>query len=103
MTRITLLLVVTFVALGARTVQAQAPVSPGPSRSASVAGIVVSAAARPVAEPAPAPMTRAKSRAFMIVGGVAFIGGLLVGDTAGTAIAIGGLGLGVYGLYFYLQ
>ena len=38
---------------------------------------------------------------FMIGGGVAFVGGLLIGGTAGTIIAAGGVGLGVYGAIIY--
>jgi hypothetical protein len=39
----------------------------------------------------------------MVVGGAAFVGGLLVGDDAGTAIAVVGLGIGLYGLYLYMR
>jgi hypothetical protein len=38
-----------------------------------------------------------------IVGGAAFIGGLLIGDSAGTAIAVGGLIMGLIGLYLWLK
>lgn len=38
-----------------------------------------------------------------IVGGAALIGGLLIGDDAGTAIAVGGLILGLVGLYLWLK
>ena len=38
-----------------------------------------------------------------IVGGAAFIGGLLIGDSAGTAIAVGGLVMGLIGLYLWLK
>jgi hypothetical protein len=38
----------------------------------------------------------------MIVGGAALIGGLIVGDNAGTAIAVGGLVIGLLGLWTYL-
>ena len=38
----------------------------------------------------------------MIVGGAALIGGLIVGDNAGTAIAVGGLIVGLLGLWTYL-
>jgi hypothetical protein len=41
--------------------------------------------------------------ALMIVGGAAFIAGLIIGGGAGTAIAIGGAVIGLYGLYLYLQ
>jgi hypothetical protein len=38
-----------------------------------------------------------------IVGGAAVIGGLLIGDDAGTAIAVGGLVMGLIGLYLWLK
>ena len=38
---------------------------------------------------------------FMIGGAAAFIGGLLIGGTAGTIVAAGGVGLGVYGAIIY--
>lgn len=38
---------------------------------------------------------------FMIGGAAAFVGGLLIGGTAGTIIAAGGVGLGVYGAIIY--
>jgi hypothetical protein len=41
--------------------------------------------------------------ALMIVGGAAFIAGLIIGGGAGTAIAIAGAAIGLYGLYLYLQ
>ena len=43
--------------------------------------------------------SRESGRTMMLVGGVAFLGGLLIGDNAGTAIAIGGLAVGVWGFY----
>ena len=39
----------------------------------------------------------------MIVGGAAFLAGAIIGDEAGTLIMIGGAGVGIYGLYLYLQ
>ena len=38
-----------------------------------------------------------------IVGGAALIGGLLIGESAGTAIAVGGLIMGLIGLYLWLK
>jgi hypothetical protein len=40
---------------------------------------------------------------LMLVGGAAFLAGLLIGDDAGTAVALGGAIVGLYGLYLYLQ
>jgi len=40
---------------------------------------------------------------LMIVGGGAFIAGLIIGGGAGTAIAIAGAVMALYGLYLYLR
>lgn len=40
---------------------------------------------------------------LMIVGAAALIAGLLIGGGAGTAIAVAGAVVGLYGLYLYLQ
>ncbi|MFL5574501.1 MAG: hypothetical protein ACJ79S_00800 [Gemmatimonadaceae bacterium] len=47
--------------------------------------------------------TRTQSKALMIVGGAAFVAGAIIGDDAGTIIMIAGAGVGLYGLYQYLQ
>lgn len=44
-----------------------------------------------------------KGGTLMIVGGVALFMGLVLGDDVGTVLMIGGLGLGVWGLYLYVQ
>lgn len=44
-----------------------------------------------------------QSVALMIVGGAALITGLVIGDDVGTLIAVGGAGIGLYGLYNYLK
>jgi hypothetical protein len=41
--------------------------------------------------------------ALMIVGGAALLAGLIIGDDAGTVVAIGGAIIGLYGLYQYLR
>jgi hypothetical protein len=41
--------------------------------------------------------------ALMIVGGAGFIAGLIIGGGAGTAIAIAGAVIALYGLYLYLR
>jgi len=46
-------------------------------------------------------MGKREGRALALVGGAAVIAGLLIGDDAGTVIAIGGAGLGLYGLYVW--
>lgn len=84
------------------------------------------AVATPVAEPttgptlaaasvavrhAESPVTNAPARragygqpvALMVVGGAALLTGLIIGHSAGTAIAVGGAVVGLVGLYQYLQ
>jgi|SRR5579862_767290 len=41
--------------------------------------------------------------ALMIVGGAAFITGLIIGGGAGTALAVGGVLVAAYGLYLFLK
>jgi hypothetical protein len=60
---------------------------------------------------AESPVTAAPARragygqpvALMVVGGAALLTGLIIGDSAGTAIAVGGAVVGLVGLYQYLQ
>lgn len=47
--------------------------------------------------------SRSSGRVLAIVGGAAFIGGLLIDGDAGTAIAVGGLVVGLIGLYQWLK
>ena len=44
-----------------------------------------------------------QAEVLMIVGGAAFLAGAVIGDDAGTLIMIGGAGIGLWGLYLYLQ
>ena len=44
-----------------------------------------------------------QSRALMLVGLATFIAGAVIGNDAGTIIMIAGAGIGLYGLYQYLQ
>ena len=44
-----------------------------------------------------------QSQVLMIVGGAALITGLIIGDDVGDVLAIGGAGVGLFGLYRYLQ
>ncbi|HEX9055218.1 MAG TPA: hypothetical protein VF830_09950 [Gemmatimonadales bacterium] len=46
-------------------------------------------------------MGRREGRALALVGGAAVIAGILIGEDAGTVIAIGGAGIGLYGLYIW--
>jgi hypothetical protein len=42
-----------------------------------------------------------RGKVFMIAGAAALVGGLIVGGDVGTLIAVGGVGLGVYGIILY--
>ncbi|HEX5436973.1 MAG TPA: hypothetical protein VFW98_07435 [Gemmatimonadaceae bacterium] len=44
-----------------------------------------------------------KSEALMIVGGAAVVTGAIIGGGPGALIAVAGVGVGLYGLYLYLQ
>lgn len=44
-----------------------------------------------------------RSESLMIIGGVVFLAGAIIGDDPGTIIMIGGAAVGIYGLYLYLQ
>ena len=44
-----------------------------------------------------------KGQVYMIVGGAAFIVGAVVGHEVGTIVMLGGAGVGIYGLYLYLD
>lgn len=52
-------------------------------------------------------MARGKSfgeaEALMIVGGAAFVAGMLIDGRVGTFVSVVGLGVGLYGLYLYLR
>lgn len=88
----------------ARTsVRAVAPA--GPRLDAARTGIVLApvVASEPMV---PAPMYRkanVRGRNLMILGGAAILGGAIVGGDAGNLVSLGGLGVGLYGLYIYLN
>jgi hypothetical protein len=44
-----------------------------------------------------------KSVALMIVGGAALVTGAIIGGAPGALVAVAGAGVGLYGLYLYLQ
>jgi hypothetical protein len=73
----------------------------GPSLAA--ASVAVRHAELPTA---PSPAKRAgygQPVALMVVGGAAVLTGLIIGNDAGAAIAVGGAVVGLIGLYQYLQ
>ncbi|MGH7546152.1 MAG: hypothetical protein ACREKI_08225 [Gemmatimonadota bacterium] len=60
--------------------------------------------ARPeLAVPGAAQKDKETGLTLMIVGGSALVAGLIIGDTAGTILAVGGIGVGAYGLYLYMD
>ena len=92
--------------------------SPARAQSSATAGPTLSAAsvgARRVTpensldsrEAAAAPFQvrggRGQSAALMVVGGIAFVAGILVGGGAGAVMMVGGAAAGLYGLYLFLQ
>ncbi len=64
---------------------------------------VDAAAASANTAPAAARGGRSHGEVLMIVGGVAILTGIVVGNSAGYAISIAGAVIGIYGLYQYLQ
>jgi hypothetical protein len=88
----------------AADVAAPAPKATGPTMDAASVAV-----RQPVSSEARAPNAQARRAglgrpiALMAVGGAALLTGLIIGDDAGTVIAVGGAVIGLYGLYQYLQ
>lgn len=78
-----------------------------PRRESTVAGVRTDREPRDLAIGSSAAAlqgrTSGRGQLYMVIGGAAFVGGLLIGDDAGTAIAVVGLGIGIYGLYLYMK
>jgi hypothetical protein len=90
-------------------ITATAP-APGPTTDAATAGIRVHTTSENLTAHDAA--ARAMSSgggnvgtgvALMIVGGAALITGLIIGGGAGTALAVGGVLVGAFGLYVFLK
>jgi len=86
-------------------VAAPAPRATGPTMDAAAVGV-----RQPVSKEDRTPNAMMQRRkgygqpiALMVVGGAALLTGLIIGGGAGTAIAVGGAVVGLYGLYEYLQ
>lgn len=85
-------------------VAARAPKASGPTMDAASVAV-----RQQVTTEAREPNAQARRRglgrpiALMAVGGAALLSGLIIGDDAGTVIAVGGAVIGLYGLYQYLQ
>jgi hypothetical protein len=54
-------------------------------------------------QPQPANMPSASGTGLMIAGAALFVAGLIVGDDAGTVLAVSGAAIGAYGLYLYFR
>lgn len=75
----------------------------GPRRDAAVSGVRLQVTDAPLTPVVVAPRSRGRGQTLAIVGGAAFLGGLIIGDDVGTVIAVGGLGVGIYGLWLWLS
>ena len=78
-----------------------AAVSYAPTLAATRLGVSVDDQAPLTVNASAARMGRREGRALALVGAAAVIAGILIGDDAGTVIAIGGAGIGLYGLYIW--
>jgi hypothetical protein len=86
------------------TVAVVAPVAePTAGPTLAAASVAVHPAESPVSAPAPRRAGYGQPVALMVVGGAAVLTGLIIGDSAGAAIAVGGAVVGLIGLYQYLQ
>ena len=87
-----------------------APSSPatetaGPTLTRAAAGVRAPRAATNPGSPLPAPRREetTQNRAMIIVGAAGLIVGAIIGDTAGTLVMVGSAGVGLWGLYKYLE
>jgi hypothetical protein len=88
--------------------QAQEEAHAGPTMAAAESGIrahVVTEeiSAQEAADRAAHSAGLGTGGALMIVGGAAFLTGLIIGGGAGTALAVGGVLVAAYGLYIFLK
>lgn len=94
--------------LASAPAEAQSPAGAGPTISASAAG---ARRAAPASELDPSDATapfqvrrgNGQAAALMVVGGIAFVLGIVVGGGPGALMMVGGAAAGLYGLYLYLQ
>lgn len=90
------------VATAAPTTAAPAIPSRDAARVAVRAPVATDPASREDARSTVAAAQFGRGETLMIVGGAALLAGLIIGDDAGTVIAVGGAVVGIYGLYLYL-
>lgn len=94
------------VPVAVETTPAPAPVVAPSMTRADVAGIQVrhdAADTHTVNAAAAGGLHEGQGAALMVVGGAALIGGLLIGGSGGDAVAIGGLAVGLIGLYQFVR
>ena len=84
-----------------RAVTTAAPGSLAPTLAATRFGFSADAEQPATVNASAARMGRREGRALALVGAAAVVAGILIGDDAGTVIAIGGAGIGLYGLYVW--
>ena len=77
--------------------------SVGPTIAKAAVGVHVDRGSAMTPAALPKRQEDRKNVAMMIVGGAALIVGAIIGDTPGTIIMVGGAGVGLYGLYKYLE
>jgi hypothetical protein len=97
------------VATAQSTPSATPDVAPAPGPRVSAARVGISPLARRDVTVTPAPILqsqesrRRSGQMLTIIGGAIFVAGLIIDDDVGTIVALGGLGLGIYGLLQWLQ
>lgn len=78
----------------------------GPTLDRATAGVRTTRVADEVpkaANPLPRREPNNQNKAMMIVGGAGLLAGAIIGKDAGTIVMLGGAGLGLWGLWKYLE
>lgn len=108
MPRPLLCLVATIIlAAAAPQASAQAVAAEGPRLELARAGVApqslvaVQTAPGEELEPQKPAFMRRPGGPLMLIGGIALLGGAIIGGDAGTIVMLGGLGVGIYGVYLY--
>ena len=93
---------VTAVVVADAPVAVTSDVARGPLMKDAAVGVRLDARNTPLATP-PKFQSPGRNPAMMIVGGAALIVGAVIGGQAGTIVMVGGAGVGLWGLYTYLE
>ncbi|MEP6618500.1 MAG: hypothetical protein ABJE47_04265 [bacterium] len=75
----------------------------GPTVTAAAVGVRHASPSQEMSAAAPKSGGYGQSVSLMVVGGAAVLTGLIIGNSAGYAISVGGAVVGLIGLYQYLQ